>query len=85
MGRSQKPVEDQPVNATRHDDVGVEWDGDVAIIMLDRPLSNHVDLDTLRNLANAFDDLDADPHCRAVVLYQQSKILTRGIPKGAGL
>jgi len=50
--------------------IGVETDGPVAIVTIDRPgARNAVDRDTAQRLADAFRAFDADPAQRVAVLY----------------
>lgn len=58
----------------------VTWtiDGHVATVMLDRPPHNHVNLEVMTALADAFDALDADARCRAVVLATAGKVFCGG-------
>ena len=49
-------------------DVGVEKAGHVALVEIRRPPHNFFDVTLIRELASAFESLDADPECRALVL-----------------
>ena len=46
--------------------------------MLDRPPYNHVDLEVMTALADTFEALDADEHCRAIALTTVSKVFCGG-------
>ena len=46
-------------------------DGFVAECEIGRPPNNFFDLSLIRDMADCFDDLDADPNCRAIVLRNQ--------------
>jgi enoyl-CoA hydratase/carnithine racemase len=56
----------------------VERDGPVATLTVDRPPHNHVTVDLIRNLADRFDELDADPSIRASVLQTTGKVFCAG-------
>lgn len=50
----------------------------VAVLELRRPPHNHLDVETLVELADALEQLDADPECRAVVLAAEGKAFSAG-------
>jgi len=54
-------------------DVGVEKAGHVALVEIRRPPHNFFDVTLIRELANAFEALDTDPECRALVLAAQGR------------
>jgi len=60
------------------EDIGVTMDGHVAIVELQRPPNNYVDVDLLGNLATALEALDRDPQCRSVVLAAAGKHFCAG-------
>ena len=60
-------------------DVSAELADDfVAIVELRRPPNNHFDVALIRSLADAFETLDRDPACRAIVLCSQGKHFCAG-------
>lgn len=61
-------------------DVAVELDGDsfVATVELRRPPNNFFDVELIRSLADAYDALDAEPACRAIVLAAAGKHFCAG-------
>jgi enoyl-CoA hydratase/carnithine racemase len=63
--------------------VRVEWHGAVAVVEIDHAPNNHVSTPLMRALADAFDALDADPRCRAVVLASAGKVFCGGADLGA--
>jgi enoyl-CoA hydratase/carnithine racemase len=62
------------------DDVSVEVDeaSHVATVEIHRPPNNHFDVTLIRLLADAFERLDADPRCRAIVLCSEGKHFCAG-------
>lgn len=63
-------------------EVRIAWAGAVALTLIDRPPNNHVSVTMMRDLADAFDALDADPRCRAVVLATEGKVFCGGADLG---
>jgi 2-(1,2-epoxy-1,2-dihydrophenyl)acetyl-CoA isomerase len=64
-------------------DVGVALGADhVAIVELQRPPDNPVDVELVRSLADAFDHLEADLQCRAIVLCSAGKHFSAGARLG---
>lgn len=59
-------------------DIGIERDGLVAIVEIQRPPHNFFDHTLIQQIANAFDQLDADDGCRAIVLAAQGKSFCAG-------
>jgi enoyl-CoA hydratase/carnithine racemase len=60
-------------------DVGVELiDGFVALVELRRPPNNFFDVGLISALADAYDELDADDRCRAIVLCAAGKHFCAG-------
>jgi enoyl-CoA hydratase/carnithine racemase len=59
-------------------DIGVEKTGHVALIEIRRPPNNFFDVALIREIAAAFEALDADPECRALVLAAQGKAFCAG-------
>jgi len=56
----------------------------VATVEMRRPPHNFFDLQLIRQLAEAFEKLDADPACRAIVLAAQGKSFCAGANFGDG-
>jgi enoyl-CoA hydratase/carnithine racemase len=65
-------------------DLGVEVAGFVATVEIRRPPHNFFDLELIRSLADAFESLDRDPACRAIVLAAQGKSFCAGANFGDG-
>lgn len=65
------------------DEVTVELGDDhVATVELHRPPYNHFDAALIRALADAFEALDADPACRAIVLCSEGRHFCAGADLG---
>ena len=62
----------------QYGDTSITLDGHVAVLEIDRPPNNHVSVDMMRDLADAFEALDADPSCRALVLASAGKVFCGG-------
>jgi len=65
-------------------DIGVERDGFVAIVEIRRPPHNFFDTSLINQIADAFDALDNDATCRAIVLAAQGKAFCAGAYFGDG-
>lgn len=65
-------------------DIGVEKTRHVALVEIRRPPNNFFDVALIRELADAFDALDADGDCRALVLASQGKAFCAGADFGDG-
>jgi len=59
-------------------DIGVEKTGHVALVEIRRPPNNFFDIALIREIADAFEALDADGECRALVLAAQGKAFCAG-------
>jgi len=59
-------------------DASVSIDNHVALVEIHRPPHNYFDVQLIRDLASAFNDLDADPACRALVLAAEGKSFCAG-------
>jgi enoyl-CoA hydratase/carnithine racemase len=59
-------------------DVRIEWHGHVAVTEIDRPPHNHVSVRLITDLADAFEALDGDDRCRAIVLATTGKTFCGG-------
>lgn len=68
----------------RYGDVWVEMRGHVAVVEIRRPPHNFFDLALIRSLAEAYEALDADPDCRALVLAADGKAFCAGANFQAG-
>jgi len=64
-------------------DVGVERDGDVAVVEIRRPPNNFFDVVLIGAIADALDELAADG-CRAVVLASEGRHFCAGADFGGG-
>lgn len=65
-------------------DIGVEKTGPVALVEIRRPPNNFFDVALIRELASAFEALDEDADCRALVLASQGKAFCAGANFGDG-
>ena len=59
-------------------DIGVEKTGHVAIVEIRRPPNNYFEVALIKEIATAFEELDADADCRALVLAAQGKSFCAG-------
>ncbi|MDP8980492.1 MAG: enoyl-CoA hydratase/isomerase family protein [Acidobacteriota bacterium] len=59
-------------------DVSVQLDGHVALVEIHRGPNNYFDVELIRELADAFKKLDANPLCRALVLASEGKAFCAG-------
>ena len=64
--------------ATSHPDVGCTLDDAVAVVELRRPPHNYFDIELIGALADAFEALDADARCRAIVLAAHGSAFCAG-------
>jgi enoyl-CoA hydratase/carnithine racemase len=62
----------------RYGDVAVEARGNVSVVEIRRPPNNFFDTALIRDIADAFDDLNADRDCRAIVLCAEGKAFCAG-------
>lgn len=58
--------------------IGVGFEGNVAIVEIQRPPHNFFDIPMLASIANAFESLEADPRCRAILLCAQGTAFCAG-------
>ncbi|MFM9845915.1 MAG: enoyl-CoA hydratase/isomerase family protein [Hyphomicrobiaceae bacterium] len=65
-------------------DIGVERQGLVTIVEIRRPPNNFFDISLINQIADAFDALDNDSSCRAIVLAAQGKAFCAGANFGDG-
>src|SRR5262249_57501779 len=63
-------------------DIGVEKTGHVALVEIRRPPHNFFDVTLIKELAAAFEALDADTECRALVLAAQGRAFCAGADFG---
>ena len=59
-------------------DIGLEKTGHVAIVEIRRPPNNYFDVALIKEIATAFEELDADADCRALVLAARGKSFCAG-------
>jgi len=64
-------------------DIGVEKTGHVALVEIRRPPNNYFDVALIKEIATAFEALDSDPDCRALVLAAQGKSFCAGANFGS--
>ena len=62
----------------QYGDVSVGQDGHVALIEIHRPPHNHFDAQLIQELADAFEAMDKDAECRAIVLASEGKSFCAG-------
>jgi enoyl-CoA hydratase/carnithine racemase len=60
------------------EDIGIHSDGHVAVVEIRRPPHNYFDIALIAALADAFEALEADAHCRAIVLAAQGTAFCAG-------
>src|SRR5215813_12982730 len=65
-------------------ELGIEFADHVATVEIRRPPHNFFDLGLIRAIAEAFEALDAEPACRAIVLAAQGKSFCAGANFGDG-
>ena len=59
-------------------DLTVDLDRHVATVEIHRPPNNFFDYDLIHAIANAYERLDADPECRAIVLCSEGRHFCAG-------
>ncbi len=64
-------------------DIGVEKTAHVALVEIRRPPNNYFDVALIKEIATAFEALDADSNCRALVLAAQGKSFCAGANFGS--
>lgn len=67
-----------------YQDIAVTTNGHVAVVEIQRPPHNFFDVSLINQLADAFSVLDADRHCRTIVLASQGKSFCAGANFGSG-
>src|SRR5689334_19493317 len=65
-------------------DIAVEKTGNVALVEIRRPPNNFFDIPLIKEIASAFEALDQDGDCRAIVLASQGKAFCAGANFGDG-
>ncbi len=65
-------------------DIGVEKTGHAALVEIRRPPNNFFDIALIREIASAFEALDADADCRVLVLAAKGKAFCAGANFGDG-
>jgi enoyl-CoA hydratase/carnithine racemase len=58
--------------------VEVTFQGNVAVVEIQRPPHNFFDIPMISSIANAFETLETDPNCRAIVLCAQGTAFCAG-------
>ncbi|HEY1751384.1 MAG TPA: enoyl-CoA hydratase/isomerase family protein [Caulobacteraceae bacterium] len=73
---------------SQYGDISVEARGHVAVLTFSRPPNNHVSVESMRDLADAFFDVDAETDLRASVLASGGRVFCAGAdlvnPGGVG-
>ena len=59
-------------------DIRITWRGPVAVCEIDKPPHNHVSVQLITDLADAFEALDGDAACRAIVLASAGRTFCGG-------
>ena len=65
-------------------DINVSLSGHVATVEIDRPPHNFFDRDLIAQIADAYNDLDENPDCRAIVLASNGRSFCAGANFGTG-
>ena len=65
-------------------DIELRRDGHVATVEINRPPHNFFDRNLIAQIADAYEQLDADPRCRAIVLASNGKAFCAGANFGSG-
>lgn len=68
----------------KSDDVTTEMKDHVATVEMHRPPNNYFDVDLVRAIADAVEELEADGECRAIVLCSEGKHFCAGARIGGG-
>ncbi len=63
---------------TNSPDINLDFEGYVAIVEICRPPDNYFDAGLIRRLADIYEELDADPVCRAIVQCSRGKHFCAG-------
>src|SRR5688572_9450807 len=79
MGRGPQPSGDEEIMRDAFGDhIRVARDGNVAVVTIDRPPHNHVTVDFMRDLADAFEAIDGEVELRCSVLQAEGKNFCAG-------
>jgi enoyl-CoA hydratase/carnithine racemase len=78
MGGGPQSFGDEKMNGQFGDNVAVQVDGHVAVVTLDRPPYNHVSVEFMRDLADAFEAIDGEMQVRCSVLQAEGKNFCAG-------
>jgi enoyl-CoA hydratase/carnithine racemase len=70
--------------ASSYTDIAVNQRGHIATVEIQRPPHNFFDFSLIGQIADAFEALDEDAQCRAIVLAAQGKSFCAGANFGAG-
>src|SRR5258705_14023029 len=62
----------------KYGDVSGRMDGHVALVEIHRPPHNYFDAQLIQDLAEAFEAMDSDHDCRAIVLASEGKSFCAG-------
>ena len=65
-------------------DIELRRDGHVATVEINRPPHNFFDRNLIAQIADAYEQLDADSGCRAIVLASNGKAFCAGANFGSG-
>lgn len=65
-------------------DINLSLSGHVATVEIDRPPHNFFDRDLIAQIADAYNDLDENPDCRAIVLASNGRSFCAGANFGTG-
>ena len=66
------------MTADTYGDIRITWHGHVAVCEVDKPPHNHVSVQLITDLADAFEALDGDAACRAIVLASAGRTFCGG-------
>ena len=64
--------------ASTNPEIDVSFQGHVAVVEIRRPPHNYFDIAMIQGLANAFEALEVDPNCRAIMLCAQGTAFCAG-------
>lgn len=64
-------------------EISLSFEGHVATVEIDRPPHNHVSVDLIRALADAFEALDEDARCRVILLRSAGRHFCAGGERGS--
>lgn len=67
-----------------HRDINVSYEGHVGVVEINRPPHNFFDRSLIAQIAEAFEAMDENPECRAIVLASNGKSFCAGANFGTG-